>query len=111
MDDLDQYRRIIRNALTSFTGRRYAFSDIENEAVFDEKNDRYLVVSQGWEPNKRIHGVLIHIDIINGKVWIQRDGTEDGIANRFVESGIPKDRIVLAFHSPGVRKLTDFAVA
>jgi hypothetical protein len=28
-----------------------------------------------------------------------------------VEAGIPKDHIVLAFQSPGMRKYTDFAVA
>jgi hypothetical protein len=29
----------------------------------------------------------------------------------FLEAGVPKDRIVLAFHSPDQRKLTPFAVA
>ncbi|MBN3991469.1 MAG: XisI protein [Nostoc sp. NMS2] len=53
---------------------------------------------------------FILIDIINDKIWIQRDGTEDGIANEFVSVGIPKDRIVLAFQPTEVRKYTDFAV-
>ncbi|WP_442867123.1 element excision factor XisI family protein [Aphanizomenon sp. CS-733/32] len=34
-----------------------------------------------WENNQRVHGCLVHIDIINDKIWIQRDGTEYGIAN------------------------------
>jgi hypothetical protein len=54
---------------------------------------------------------LVHIDIINGKMWIQRDGTEDGIANELVRAGVPKDRIVLGFRSPAIRKHTEFAVA
>jgi hypothetical protein len=53
----------------------------------------------------------VHIDIRNGKVWIQQDGTEDGIAEALVEAGIPRDHIVLAFKPPEIRPYTDFAAA
>jgi len=52
---------------------------------------------------------VIHADIRDGKVWIQHDGTEQGIAGERVEAGIPKERIVLALHSPSERPLTSFA--
>lgn len=68
-------------------------------------------MSLGWQRVKRIHGCLIHIDIIDGKVWIQRDGTEYGIANELVDAGIPKEHIVLGFHEPNVRQHTGFGVA
>lgn len=60
---------------------------------------------------KRVHGCLIHIDIINDKIWIQRDGTEEGVASELLNFGVPKDKIVLAFYDPGIRKETGFAVA
>ena len=53
----------------------------------------------------------LHVDIINGKVWIQRDGTEEGIALELVAAGIPKEHIVLAFHHPSRRPDTEYAVA
>jgi hypothetical protein len=65
----------------------------------------------GWDQDKRVHGCLVHIDIIDGKVWIQRDGTEQGIATELVTAGIPKDAIVLAFHPPEIRPHTEYAVA
>jgi hypothetical protein len=52
----------------------------------------------------------VHVDLIDGKFWIQRDGTERGIAQELLDTGVPKDRIVLAFRSPAKRQLTDFAV-
>ena len=67
-------------------------------------------MSVGWNGQHRIHGSLLHVDIKNGKIWIQHDGTEEGIANRLVAAGVPKDDIVLAFQSPFKRKFTDFAV-
>ena len=36
--------------------------------------------------------------------------SEYGIANELVAAGIPKDKIVLAFHPEDVRQYTDFAV-
>ncbi len=68
-------------------------------------------MAKGWHDPRRIHGCLIHIDIINGKVWVQRDGTEHGIATELVAAGIPKDHIVLGFHPPEVRQHTEYAVA
>jgi hypothetical protein len=53
---------------------------------------------------------LLHIDIINHKLWIQHDGTEEGVAVDLVAAGIPKEQIVLAFRTLEQRKHTDFAV-
>ena len=55
--------------------------------------------------------VLVQVDIINGKLWVQRDGTYYGVTDRFVEAGVPKERIVLAFHSQAERELGEFATA
>ena len=65
----------------------------------------------GWSAGKRVHFLLVHVDIIDGKVWIEKDNTEDGVASELVQAGVPKAHIVLAFRSPEMRKLTEFAVA
>lgn len=53
---------------------------------------------------------MLHIDIKDGKIWIQHNGTERRIAQDLLELGVPKQDIVLAFHSPTRRKYSDFAV-
>lgn len=53
---------------------------------------------------------MIHVDVHDGKVSIPHDGTEGGVALAFVEAGIPREHIVLAFHHPSRRPLTDFAM-
>ncbi|WP_237396612.1 element excision factor XisI family protein [Okeania sp. KiyG1] len=35
------------------------------------------------------------MQIIDNKIWIQRDGIEEGIATDLMEAGIPKEQIVL----------------
>jgi hypothetical protein len=111
MDSLDTYRQIIEDVLTEYTRIPYAYGEIQSEAVFDRTRDRYLLVNVGWEDSRRVHGSLVHIDIINGMVWIQRDGTEHGIAKELVKAGIPRDRIVLGFRPAKVRQYTEYAVA
>jgi hypothetical protein len=112
MDKVALYRDIVRRVLTSVANVPYSNPAIVHEAVFDAANDRYLVMSVGWkEPTHRLHFCLVHIDIIGDKIWIQRDGTEDGVAYELEEAGVPKSDIVLAFHSESVRPHTGYAVA
>ena len=59
---------------------------------------------------KRIYGCIIHVDIINNKIWVQHDGTEEAIADKLVARGVPKQDIVLAYHGPPVRQYTEFAL-
>jgi XisI protein len=58
-----------------------------------------------------VHSVVLHLRIKNSKVWIERDGMEEGIATDLLEAGIPKEDIVLAFYRPERRAITEFAVA
>jgi hypothetical protein len=111
-DKITQYRQIIKKVLVPLTERRYSNADLTNESVFDDENNRYIVVSVGWQNNtRRMHGCLVHLDIINEKIWIQRDGTEYGIAYELEAEGVPKSDIVLAIHHETVRPHTGYAVA
>lgn len=111
MDKLAQYRQYIQDILTEYASYKPRYGDIEMEVIADTSRDHYQVLSVGWNELERIHGTLIHIDIRNGKIWIQHDGTEEGVANRLVEQGVPKTDIVLAFHPPYKRPYTDFAAS
>jgi hypothetical protein len=110
MDTLTRYRQAIEKILTDYASIPYSYGDIQSETIFDRERDRYVLMNVGWD-NRRVHGCLVHVDIINGKFWIQRDGTEYGIACELEDAGVPKDHIVLAFKSPEIRKHTGYAVA
>jgi hypothetical protein len=110
MDTLTTYRQIIEKTLTEYANIPYAYGEIQTETIFDRINDHYLLVNVGWDNDRRVHGCLIHLDIINGKVWVQRDGTEEGIAGELEKAGIPKDQIVLGFRPPELRPYTEYAV-
>ncbi len=100
-DTLKRYREIVKRVLTPYAKIEYANAEIRNDLVWDEVSDHYLIVSTGWgiRPKGRIHGCLVHIDIIDGKIWIQRDGTANRIVAELEEAGIPKGDIVLGSHA------------
>lgn len=109
MDTRIADRRIIEQVLTEYARIPYAHGNIDRQTIFDHDGDHYLLMLVGRDGMKRVHGCLIHVDIVQGKLYIQRDGTEQGVANDFVQAGVPNDRIVLAFRSPEMRQYTDFA--
>ena len=111
MDTNRTYQQLIERILTEYTQVPYAYGDIQIQTIFDREGLHYLIMLVGREGPRRVHGCLVHIDLIDGKIWIQRDGTEQGIARDLLEAGVPKEHIVLAFRSPAVRQHTDFAVA
>ncbi|MEH2421652.1 MAG: XisI protein [Nostoc sp.] len=107
---VEQYRQIIQQLILERAKRGLSLEEMETQAILDTERDHYLLLHTGWRGNRRTHGCSLHLDIKDGKIWIQHDGTEVGIATQLLELGIPKEDIVLAFHSPYMRQFTEFAI-
>jgi XisI protein len=109
MGTAESDRQLIEKTLVEYARVPYSCGDVRLQTVFDHDRDHYLLILNGWEGVCRVHGCLVHVEIIDGKFWIRRDGTEYGIAQEQLDAGVPKARIVLAFRSLEKRRLTDFA--
>jgi hypothetical protein len=109
MAPVETYQQYIQQLLTEHAKLVWD-NRIKAETIFDTERDHYQLVYVGWPGAKRLYGVVLHIDIIDGKIWIQQDGTEVGIANKLVELGVPKQDIVLGFDPQMMRQYTEFAV-
>lgn len=108
---IKKYETYILSILSEYAKVRYSNLDAENQLIADKENKRYQVVTVGWEGKKHIHDCPIHIDIINGKIWIQRNMTEIDLDEELMRLGVPKTDIVLGFLSPKMREYTDYALA
>jgi XisI protein len=109
MDTLVTYRQLIQKLLTEHAGLVWD-TRIKAETIFDVDRDHYQLVYVGWRGSERVYGTVLHVDIIDGKIWVQQDGTEVGIANKLVEHGVPNQDIVLGFDPPKMRHYTEFGV-
>ena len=110
MDSLNAIRDIIEKTLHKHAEIPYSVGDIQAQTVFDRTRDHYLLVSVGWGKQCRVYGTVAHIDLVGDKIWVQKDGTEEGLAHQLVQAGIPKDKIVLGYRIPEIRKHTGYAV-
>lgn len=111
MDRDDAYRTIVKRILQEVVDITPSDENIRTEFVCDEVLGHYQVSQVGWQGKRRVDDVFVHVDVLNGKVWLQHDGTNLRIAEDLVRAGIPKEAIVLAFHHPSRRPDTEFAVA
>ncbi|MDM8527344.1 XisI protein [Anaerolineales bacterium HSG24] len=113
MDKLVSYRTLIKKLLTKHAeqSNQAPSQELETELVFDEQHDHYMLFTLGWWTEGRVHGTTVHVRLRKGKFWIEEDWLEDGITTDLLEAGVPKEDIVLAFHSPKKRAWTEFAVA
>jgi hypothetical protein len=107
---LDEYRQKIQDLLTELASYGSANGEVESQLIFDAVRDHYQLVHVGWRNHHRIYGCVVHLDIKDGKIWVQHNGTEFDISLRLAEMGIPKQNIVNGFHTSYMRQFTDFAV-
>ena len=108
--NLDQWQSLLEKIHSDYAKLPYRYGDVATYLVVDQDRNHFLLMQEGWEENRRVHGCLVHAEIRNQKIWIHYDGIEGGIANELTELGVPKDHIVLAFHAPTVRQYTGYAI-
>ena len=117
MDQVEHYRNYIQQLLSDRASRSMksismSSLDVEAQTIFDRDHDHYQLVYVGWRRNgNRDYGCLLHLDIKDGKIWVQYDGTEGGIAHELVELGVPSSDIVLGYQAPEMRQYSNFSIA
>ena len=109
MEKLAQYRQVIREILISHSNNNEP--EIECQLVFDTEHDHYQVLELGWQGFNRIYVCYIHLDIKDGKIWIQQNMTEADIGQELTQKGIPASEIILGLHPPYKRPYTNYGVA
>ncbi|MGK7892477.1 MAG: XisI protein [Xenococcus sp. (in: cyanobacteria)] len=110
MDKLEQYREFVKQILTEHAQIATTNDTVKSELIFDHEHDHYQLAYVGWQGDKRVFGPVMHFDIQDGKIWIQYNGTEESVAERLVEMGVPTSDIVIGFHSSFKRQFTPYAV-
>jgi hypothetical protein len=111
MDDkLTRYRAAIRKVLREYAALGRPEPGQRVELIEDPVNDHFELIRVGWDRRRRVHYAVMHLDIIDGKVWIEHDATDRPLAEELVAAGVPKEDIVLGYKLPDIRPHTGYAV-
>ena len=112
MDKMVKYRQLIKDLLINYASPNTdSNKDLEEQLVFDTERDHYQLLSVGWQNQKRVYFILLHLDIKNNKIWLQENSTDYDIVEDLIKLGVPNSDVVIGFHPADVRKLTEFGVA
>lgn len=111
MENVLNYERLVKQLLEGYAREWSGDRRLEFDVVFDTARHHYQLMYHGWLGDEYVHQVPIHIDIKGGKVWLQKNMTEEYVAEALVSMGIPKKDIVLGLQPPEYRKYTEYAVA
>jgi hypothetical protein len=107
---LNIYRSVIQTLMLDYAARS-STDQVQCIPVLDAQRDHYQVLDLGWdETGKRIFQPVLHIDIINDKIWIQENTTDIDLDRIFSASGIQPSEIVLGLYSPSLRSLGIYAI-
>ncbi len=111
MDRLEHYRNCIESLLEQYARGDKVPEGVNVELVFDRQRDRYLWMHVGWQELHRVYNCFVHLDIQDGKIWLQQNLTDCNPAEDLVEMGVPREDIILGLQAPYKRQYTDYGVA
>ncbi|QLE55104.1 XisI protein [Nostoc sp. TCL26-01] len=132
MDTLTQYRYIVQETIKKYydlansqpaNTKQTKISDgipssvtdgvlpnVSDRLILDDQRDQYLWLRCGWDSKRRVQHIILYLQIQNGKIWVEEDNTNLEIVDALLAAGIPKTDIILGFHHPSKRALTEFAI-
>ncbi|ADB36304.1 XisI protein [Spirosoma linguale] len=108
------YRNIVINLLESYANMpsgNPTSNELEEQLILDTQRDHYQILTIGWENGRRVYYPVFHVDIRDGKIWVQEDATDFDLVGELERCGVAKSDIVLAFQAPQKRPFTGYAVA
>ena len=112
MDNTSKYSAIVQNVLENFVATRSSSrNEIQTLMLCDTVRHHHQIVRMGWRNDQQVFNVIFHIDVIEEKIWVQRNMSDYDIVGDIEAQGVPKKDIVLAFHIPAMRVHTEYAVA
>jgi hypothetical protein len=106
-----EYRRIVTVILLELSQPQTIGGEIQTIPVFDEVRHHYQFLDIGWDVSRRrVFQPIVHVDLIDEKVWIQENVTDSDLAEAFAREGIERSCIILGLHSRSHRELSRYAV-
>jgi XisI protein len=106
----ERYRQLIIQLLM-----RHSSAPVNGEImtmpILDQDRDHYQLLDIGWdEAGKRVFQPIIHIDLLDGKIWIQENAMDVDIAKALVTEGVEPLDIVLGLHSRSLRRFSEYGI-
>lgn len=72
----------------------------KSHLVIDREKLEFLLLWIGWTGSSYKHGLMFHLQIVDGKVWIHENRTDIDLGEVLIELGISKSDIIAGNVAP-----------
>ena len=111
LDKLNRYRELLQKVIERHAALKPSNRKLDSLAIADTKTDNYLMMDIGNDELGRVDDVIIHLRLRDdGKVLIEYDGIEYGVAQDLLEAGIASEDILFNMYATP-RPLTEAIAA
>ena len=113
MSKIKKYSNILASYCLDFEKSHKNSDDaLTTIAIIDKERHHYQTSVHGFSKNQHGHVFIVqfHFDIIENKIWIQRNNTNVVIENDLLDLGVPKSDIVFGCVPKYGRHLEGFGV-
>lgn len=103
------YAQVVKTILKEHEafGREDATGEVTTHFVYDDTNAENLLINVGWRHQPRhyrVHTLVFHGWVQDGKVWIELDNLSPSVSSELIERGVPKADILAAYEQPCKRR-------
>ncbi|MGI8639756.1 MAG: element excision factor XisI family protein [Pyrinomonadaceae bacterium] len=97
---MKKYRQMLRNVTEAHAQMSSPMDYVKSTAVSDFSQTNYFLID--FDSQDKKHYIVFHLCLKDGKVWIEQDGIEYGVAQDLIKAGVARQDIVLAFQDKEV---------
>ena len=72
MDEVEEYRQIIKNILTDYIAIPYKYQNVKSKLIVSEDRNDYMIVVWGTHDTESVHQCIVHVEICDDKIHIRR---------------------------------------
>lgn len=98
VNKLDFYRGILQQVIEGHAAKPGEPAHIESHPICDPIHGEYLLMDVDRSPLGGPGIIVVHLRLKDGKVLVECDGIEYGIAQDLIEAGVAEEDIVHTFY-------------
>ena len=112
MDKLNHYRICIKELLMNRANlmRSQPLAGEEVICLLDDTTDNYMLLRLGWVNRKRLYSITFHARLVDHKIHIEQDWTDD-LVEELTALGVSMEDILFACTTPESHAQADFVAA
>ena len=97
MDKLSLYLKIVTDYLQECKEYISGGKPSTWQTVVDREQKHFLLLSSGWQDGRYNYCLALHLDMVDDKIYIQRNNTEWLISKELIAKGVAPADIVLGY--------------